>query len=132
VYDVIHNIWRTARPEGSTFGDNSAAVSVDDFTSNRASLDGLPTARSEIPNGARRRSSEHGRALSRTLSGKGPTQCACSRDGQHYPEKIIECVLPGTPDKVYTLMFASGFMKEFMRDEQKLIGNGVVNAPVEN
>ncbi|KAG6380671.1 hypothetical protein JVT61DRAFT_5042 [Boletus reticuloceps] len=30
-------------------------------------------------------------------------------------------VLPGTPDKIYNLMFASGFMKDFMKVDQRLI-----------
>lgn len=53
---------------------------------------------------------------------KKVTRCGCGKNGEHYSEKVMECVVPGTPDKVYTLLFASAFMKTFMREEQKLIG----------
>ena len=53
---------------------------------------------------------------------KKATQCACGRDGKHYPEIAMEIVIPGTPEKINNLMFASGFMKEFMSENQKLLG----------
>ena len=34
----------------------------------------------------------------------------------------MESTLPGTPEKIYNLMFTSGFMKDFMRENQKLLG----------
>ncbi len=55
---------------------------------------------------------------------KRATQCWCGRDGKHYPEIAMEIVIPGTPEKIYNLMFASGFMKEFMSENQKLLGRG--------
>ncbi|CCO30108.1 GRAM domain-containing protein YSP2 AltName: Full=Yeast suicide protein 2 [Rhizoctonia solani AG-1 IB] len=33
----------------------------------------------------------------------------------------MDIVLPGTPEKIYNLMFASGFLKDFMAGEQKLM-----------
>jgi hypothetical protein len=50
------------------------------------------------------------------------TNCQCSIDGQHFSETALETVLPGTPEKIHNLIFASGFMKDFMRENQKLLG----------
>jgi hypothetical protein len=46
----------------------------------------------------------------------------CGREGQHYSELAIDTVMPGTPERIYNLMFASGFLKDFMRENQKLEG----------
>ena len=56
--------------------------------------------------------------------GKAPkvTKCQCGKDGSHYSEVAMEAVFPGTPEKIHNLIFASGFMKDFMREEQKLLG----------
>ena len=112
VYDVIHNVWRLARPDVSSVDGGSTRMSMEDFnTSARASLDGLPPTTSRGLN-------EPGK----TLPAQKVTHCACGKGGEHYSEKVMECVVPGTPDKVYTLLFASAFMKTFMREEQKLLG----------
>ncbi|KAJ1302639.1 hypothetical protein OPQ81_002956 [Rhizoctonia solani] len=50
-----------------------------------------------------------------------PTQCACGKEGKHFETTVMDIVLPGTPEKIYNLMFASGFLKDFMAGEQKLI-----------
>lgn len=50
------------------------------------------------------------------------TLCACGRDGKHYSETAMDIVTPGTPDRIHNLMFASGFMKDFMAVNQKLLG----------
>jgi hypothetical protein len=50
------------------------------------------------------------------------TRCSCSKNDGHLSEVALETVLPGTPDKIYNLMFASGFIKDFMKVDQKLIG----------
>jgi len=80
-YDVIHNIWRLARPAAAA----AAATS--------------------------------------TLT-KEPkiTTCACSKDGGHYSETALDCILPGTPERIHNLIFASGFIKDFMSIDQKLLG----------
>ena len=56
--------------------------------------------------------------------GKAPkvTKCQCGKDGSHYSEVAMEAVFPGTPEKIHNLIFASGFIKDFMREEQKLLG----------
>jgi hypothetical protein len=114
VYDVIHNVWRLARPEISSLDGGSTRLSVEEFnTSARGSMDGLMS------------SSRHPRDVeltTKTLPSQKVTYCGCGKDGEHYSEKVMECVVPGTPDKVYTLLFASAFMKTFMREEEKLMG----------
>lgn len=37
-------------------------------------------------------------------------------------EVCMDTVFPSTPEKIYNLMFTSGFMKEFWQDDQKLTG----------
>ncbi|KAF9235160.1 hypothetical protein BU15DRAFT_51746 [Melanogaster broomeanus] len=100
-HEVITNIWRLARPEdnlelvGSRNGSSRDMASI-------ASVTG---------------------ETGKTASVEGPnkvTQCSCSKDGGHYHEVALETVLPGTPDKIYNLMFASGFIKDFMKVDQKL------------
>lgn len=50
------------------------------------------------------------------------TMCACSNNGQHYPNTVLDVVLPGTPDKIHELIFASWFIKEFYTENQGLHG----------
>ena len=50
------------------------------------------------------------------------TTCACRREGKHYSELVIDTAISGTPERIYNLMFASGFLKDFMRENQKLEG----------
>lgn len=105
-YDVIFNIWRSVRPEGSMSG------------SPRGSLDGAGQTTS------------FGSVVESTLppyaekpgKTRKATQCACSKEGKHYSETALETVVPGDPEMIYNLMFASGFIKEFMRKDEKLIG----------
>ncbi|KIJ05675.1 hypothetical protein PAXINDRAFT_122092, partial [Paxillus involutus ATCC 200175] len=49
------------------------------------------------------------------------THCSCSKNGGHLSEIALETVLPGTPEKIYNLMFANGFIKDFMKVHQKFI-----------
>ncbi|KAG8854851.1 hypothetical protein FRB91_003013 [Serendipita sp. 411] len=49
------------------------------------------------------------------------TQCSCLKAGIHYPNTAMEVVVPGTPEQIYNLMFASGFIKDFLSQNQKLM-----------
>jgi GRAM domain len=117
-YDVIFNIWRSVRPE----------VSIPN--SPRASLDGVAHTASvgSVVEGILPAVSEKlGSALDSALSSIASiphksTVCACGKEGKHYTESALETILPGEPEKIYNLMFASAFMKEFMRNEEKLMG----------
>lgn len=101
-FDVIYNVWRLARPDDSA----SQVVSV------RGSLDQSNDSQEGAPGAA------NGKAKAKPNK---VTQCGCGRNGEHYSEVAMEAVLPGTPEKIYNLMFTSGFIKEFMRDGQKLM-----------
>lgn len=98
-YDVIYNVWRLARPGGSSA-----------LPSPRASLD-MPDGTSEVIEGAK----------AAVVKAKA-TMCDCGKKGEHFSERAMESVLPGTPEKVYNLMFTSGFIKDFMTQEQNLTG----------
>ena len=104
-YDVIHNIWRLARPDADSLrsGDASARASLEDASlrANGSSTAGTSAASAAVTK---------------------VTQCKCGKEGQHYPETALTAVFPGTPEKIYNLMFASGFIKDFMREEQNLKG----------
>lgn len=99
-FDVIYNVWRLARPEDSSIASQ------------------LPSARGSLDN------SDEGGEVNGKVKAKANkvTQCSCGRTGQHYTEVAMETVFPGTPEKIYNLMFTSGFIKDFMRDNQKLLG----------
>ena len=107
-YDVIFNIWRLARPEDGLSEDETSGRPALDTP--HALITASPTESGAIPIGP-----------------VGPpahkaTSCACGREGQHYSEFAIDTVIPGTPERIYNLMFASGFLKDFMRENQKLEG----------
>jgi hypothetical protein len=57
-------------------------------------------------------------------NGKGHarTQCACGKENKHYTEIALDTTFPSTPEKVYNLMFNSGWFKTFLTDDQKLKG----------
>jgi hypothetical protein len=63
-----------------------------------------------------------GGAVGKVLPTAKTTECACGKEGKHYTETALETVVPGTPDRIYNLLFASGFIKDFMRLDQKLLG----------
>jgi hypothetical protein len=96
-------VWRLARPPGSI------NPSMEDVTGDttRTGMDGPRDAGS-------------GPVASKSV--KKVTACECGKKGEHYPLSAMDAVLPGTPEKIYNLMFASGFIKDFMRDNQKLMG----------
>lgn len=103
-FDVIHNIWRLARP------NDAASIGS-------GSLEGNPVnvAEGTIVGGA---------AAAAVAGGKGrkATACACGKEGLHFTETAMDTIIPGTPEKIYNLIFASGFMKDFMAVNQKLLG----------
>lgn len=114
-YDVLYNVWRLARPDADSIGSGaaSARMSLED-TSTRMIENGdaaSPQSNNilELPNGPPGNVNK-------------VTQCACGKAGQHYSETAMVAVFPGTPEKIYNLMFASGFIKDFMRDDQQLKG----------
>ncbi|KAI0042544.1 GRAM-domain-containing protein [Auriscalpium vulgare] len=102
VYDVIYNIWRLARPEDGLSEDDGRAAE--------------PSIGSQVVPPQLTQTSSTGSAVPLRKA----TQCACGRDGKHLNETAMQAVYPGTPERIYNLMFASGFIKDFMRVDQKL------------
>jgi len=120
-FDVIYNIWRLARPEDS----------VSFMSSGRGSMDGVGQGGGQIGAGGTAGSAAAtaagGGAVAAGVLGVGgqvraATQCTCGREGKHYSETAMEVVIPGTPEKIHNLIFASGFIKDFMVGNQKLLG----------
>jgi hypothetical protein len=113
-FDVIYNIWRLARPED--------AISIG--SRGRSSMDGPDSGTAGSPH------TPTGGVVGTANGGSGgvvaplrkATLCACGKDGSHYTETPLDTVIPGTPDRIHNLMFASGFMKDFMVGNQKLLG----------
>ncbi|KDQ62981.1 hypothetical protein JAAARDRAFT_168358 [Jaapia argillacea MUCL 33604] len=118
-FDVIFNIWRLARPDPGSR-----------LASGRPSLEGSVRSgagskeKVVVEKGDVKANGEKGKEAGEAAVGvkrRKATQCACGKEGKHFSETAMDVVLPGTPEKIYNLMFASGFIKEFMIGEQKLI-----------
>ncbi|KIJ54183.1 hypothetical protein M422DRAFT_64311 [Sphaerobolus stellatus SS14] len=107
-YDVIYNIWRSVHPEGLP----SPRGSLDDGGS------GLISSMGSVVEGG---VPVNGGNVAPSPGARKPTQCTCGKEGKHYSEVAMDMVIPGEPEKIYNLMFASGFIKEFMRNDEKLI-----------
>ncbi|KAJ7174264.1 hypothetical protein C8R46DRAFT_1030972 [Mycena filopes] len=101
-FDVIHNIWRLARPgDAGSIGSGSREGHVGNIA--EGTIIGVATSPS-APGKVRK-----------------ATICACGKEGSHFTETAMDTVIPGTPERIYNLMFASGFMKDFMAVNQKLL-----------
>ena len=85
--------------------ENSTSI----FSSARASLEGTLTDHVGHLNDAAKAAANR------------VTHCACGRSGNHLSEIALEAVIPGTPDRIHNLIFASDFIKDFMT-EQGMIG----------
>jgi hypothetical protein len=113
-YEVIHNSWRMSGADISGNGGGSMRTSFDSAESGRTGMEATRV------NGVDGIKSEVGKVD----PGRAPkvTQCQCGKDGSHYSELAMEAVFPGTPEKIHNLIFTSGFIKDFMREDQKLMG----------
>lgn len=103
-FDVIHNIWRLARP-GDAISIGSGSVGGH-HVGNIAEGTIIGAAAESAGPGAARKA----------------TSCACGKEGKHFNDTALDIVIPGTPERIYNLIFASGFMKDFMAVNQKLMG----------
>ena len=107
-FDVIYNIWRLARPEDAIAIGSRSRSSMDGpdgSTAGAAGVIGIVAGVNGVVAPLRK-----------------ATLCTCGKDGTHYMEIAMDTVMPGTPDRIHNLMFASGFMKDFMAGNQKLLG----------
>ncbi|TFK89835.1 hypothetical protein K466DRAFT_574562 [Polyporus arcularius HHB13444] len=102
-FDVLFNVWRLARPEESIMGSQ------------------ILSARGSLEEGSVADGGPNGAGAKKIQAKSKVTQCDCGKNGLHYPEVAMEAVFPGTPEMIYNLMFTSGFMKDFMRENQKLL-----------
>ena len=120
-YDVVYNVWRLCRPDAESIGSGnaSARVSLEDTQAIMSEVDSTEN----VANGDSTGSVDEGAKPVRRKKHRA-TQCKCGRNGEHYSEVAMSTVFPGTPEKIYNLMFASGFIKDFMREDQKLKGMG--------
>ncbi|KAK1231619.1 hypothetical protein PQX77_005266 [Marasmius sp. AFHP31] len=100
-YDVIYNIWRLARPA------DTVEVSVAGKEIGEEGVGALGNSEVSV-------------AKAGVAAGPKKTTCGCLKEGKHFTETALDTVIPGTPDRIHNLLFASGFIKEFMSGEQKL------------
>ncbi|KAJ7834972.1 hypothetical protein B0H14DRAFT_2363648 [Mycena olivaceomarginata] len=97
-FDVIHNVWRVARPGGADIvASGSRAKNGVNIAADTVAPDapGMPAHKA--------------------------TTCTCGKEGSHFSKIALDTVVPGTPDRIYNLMFASGFMTDFLTVNQKLL-----------
>lgn len=110
-YDVIQNIWRLSSPNGELSPRNGEEGSL---------------RSGSVGNGSFIASEEVSIIPDPSVTGEKrkhkATACACSKQGEHFSEIIMNCVLPGTPEQIQNLMWTSGFVRDFMLNDQKLIG----------
>lgn len=116
-YDVLYNIWRSVRPEGSASPRGSLDMNQLGTNSMGSVLEGMAEGMVEGMESI----SGISAGTSRIATENKTSICACGKAGQHYPESAMDIIVPGEPEKIYNLMFASGFIKDFMREE-KLLG----------
>ena len=106
-----HNIWRLACPKEGFSEAESMGRSALDATRTPLGIVVPPNGLAAIANGTPVVVPVH-----------KVTHCACGKEGKHYSELVIDAVLPATSEWIYNLMFASGFLEDFMRVNQKLEG----------
>ena len=110
-FDVIHNIWRLARPDAESVQPGSA--------SGRASF-----VEPELPPGI---PSPAAGMLSPSPALGKVSQCKCTGKTSHFLNTALVATFPGTPEKIYNLMFTNGdFTKFFLQVDQKLKSQSLV------
>jgi len=107
-YDMIFNIWRLAHPKDGLSEDEHMGCPA---------LEVSPIPNSPLPNRLAAISVGSVVALMPKV-----TYCVCGRENAYYSELTMDGVIPSTPEQIYNLMFASGFLKGFMHKNQKLEG----------
>lgn len=79
----------------------------------------------DLPSGGKGRPSLGAGSLvkSPTAIAHAPTRCNCVASGSgHFSNVVMDTTFPGSPEKLYNLMFTSGFMKDFLTKDMKLTG----------
>lgn len=77
-----------------------------------------PTAGPSAP-----RPSMSGSQLGRKVPAHASTTCNCvSGGGGHFSNVVMDSTFPGSPEKLYNLIFTSGFMRNFLCNDMGLSG----------
>lgn len=99
-YDVFANVWRQSHSSSST---------DDEADGENGAIEGVVQPKTQVSKGA-------------SNVAHMPTQCACGKANEHYTETAMEAIFPSSPENVCNLMFTSPFLKDFMANDQKLMG----------
>lgn len=60
-----------------------------------------------------------------------PTQCNCEKGGTpHLATTVMDSTFPGSPEKLYNLIFTSGFMRDFLSNDMQLTGEHSTAIPL--
>jgi hypothetical protein len=60
-------------------------------------------------------------AVKRQPHRKTTCNCGNEKDTKHFANVVLDTTYPAVPEKLYNLIFTSGFMKEFWQNNQKLL-----------
>ncbi|KIY51998.1 hypothetical protein FISHEDRAFT_56236 [Fistulina hepatica ATCC 64428] len=101
-FDVLYNVWRIARPDNVGLSGEQLLTGPAGAVTAASTPDAVPVDGGTLPK---------------------VTKCLCGTPNHpaHYKEVALETVIPGTPETIYNLMFTSGFIKEFLVKDQKLM-----------
>ncbi|RSH81505.1 hypothetical protein EHS25_006862 [Saitozyma podzolica] len=99
-YDVLVNIWRLCNPNAVM-----STASLVNHSRPASIVEEAKADKEEQPSNGK---------------GHARTQCTCGKENKHYTEIALDTTFPSTPEKVYNLMFNSGWFKTFLTDDQKL------------
>ncbi|WWC66772.1 uncharacterized protein I206_100677 [Kwoniella pini CBS 10737] len=105
-YDVMMNIWRLCNPNAVM---SSISLGGTNILGSRPGSVAGDEVEAPVSGGAARGSKGH-----------APTQCACGKEARHYNETALDTTFHSTPEKIYELMFNSGWFKNFLSENQKL------------
>ncbi|KWU42122.1 hypothetical protein RHOSPDRAFT_6244, partial [Rhodotorula sp. JG-1b] len=98
-YDLIGNIWRMVHPQGGGAGGGGGTASTPRLDKDNTAKNGGGSP--PIP------------------QMHAPTVDTCPTL-KNLKEVCLDTVFPGKPEKIYNLMFTSGFMKNFWAENQRL------------
>lgn len=151
-FDLITSIWRIKHPDvPTTLGVAAAAVGSDgsdDEGEEQATPSGGRRKRSlrrrnkgprsgatvasgltESPELERRSiGGSSGVGAESAFRAHPPTTCACSKNGEHAKDVCMDATFPCTPEKTYNLIYTSGLLRNFLVQDQQLLGAAAASA----
>ncbi|KAG8708897.1 hypothetical protein FRC11_006085 [Ceratobasidium sp. 423] len=99
VYDLMQSLWRPSQPAASQIEGNNK----DEPGEVEVAVEEGAAGPGDSPTGHK------------------ATECACGKNGEHYSSVVADYKLPGTPEKIYELMFKDPFLLDFMKNDQKVL-----------